>query len=134
MNSYSEKSREALVTCDPKLQNLFYEVLKDYDHSILEGYRGEEEQSKYFREGKSKVEFPFGKHNQRPSKAVHAAPYPVNFSNAPKNIARFYHFAGFVKAKALQLGIPIRWGGDWNSNNVFDDQNFDDLCHFEMVG
>jgi len=27
----------------------------------------------------------------------------------------------------------LRWGGDWDSDKVFDDQNFDDLPHFELV-
>ena len=42
------------------------------------------------------------------------------------------YFAGFVKGIALMLGIPIRWGGDWNGNNDLKDNNFDDLPHFEL--
>jgi hypothetical protein len=42
------------------------------------------------------------------------------------------YFAGYVKGIAMMLGIPIRWGGDWNSNNDLKDNNFDDLPHFEL--
>jgi peptidoglycan L-alanyl-D-glutamate endopeptidase CwlK len=42
------------------------------------------------------------------------------------------YFAGFVKGVASQMGIPIRWGGDWNSDNNLKDNKFDDLPHFEL--
>ena len=33
---------------------------------------------------------------------------------------------------AQDLDIPIRWGGDWDSDNNLNDQNFMDLVHFEL--
>jgi peptidoglycan L-alanyl-D-glutamate endopeptidase CwlK len=32
-----------------------------------------------------------------------------------------------------KISHAIRWGGDWDSDDIFDDQNFDDLPHFELV-
>ena len=42
-------------------------------------------------------------------------------------------FAGFVLGVAHEMGIPIRWGGDWNGNWDTADNNFDDFWHFEII-
>jgi hypothetical protein len=60
--------------------------------------------------------------------AVDVAPYPVDWNDKE----RFYYFAGFVKGVASSLGISIRWGGDWNSDNNLKNQTFFDLPHFEL--
>ena len=133
MNWFSERSQEFLNECHPDLQRLFAAVLPHYDCSILEGGRSEALQNKYFKDGLSKLEYPHSKHNASPSRAVHAAPYPYPRDDGNgKERARFYHFAGFVSAIALSLGIHIRWGGDWDGDFSFRDQNFDDLLHFEL--
>jgi peptidoglycan L-alanyl-D-glutamate endopeptidase CwlK len=109
-------------------------VLKYYDHSILCGHRGREEQEKAFKEKKTKVIYPHSKHNKLPSMAVDVAPYPIKWDN--KHLNRFYCFAGFVLGAAYQLkkqGVishDIGWGGDWDGDRDFSDQNFNDLVHF----
>lgn len=129
MPTFGKTSRKRLSQCDPRLQQLFNEVIKNYDCSILQGHRSEEEQNRYFDEGKSKVRYPNSKHNSKPSRAVDVAPYPLDWNNTN----RFYHFAGCVQGIATQMGIKIRWGGDWDSDKDFSDQNFNDLPHFELV-
>ena len=49
-----------------------------------------------------------------------------------REVARWYYFGGFVLGTAEELGIDIRWGGDWNSNRKLEDQTFHDLPHFEV--
>jgi len=117
-----------LNTCDEDLIALFQEVVKYFDCSVLEGHRGEEKQNKYFNEGKSKLKYPEGRHNKKPSNAVDVVPYPVDWEDREQ----MSYFAGFVKGVAYKMGIPIRWGGDWNNNNDLKDNNFDDLPHFEL--
>lgn len=129
MNQYSKQSEERLSQCDRLLQEVFREVLKTFNHTILEGHREKEAQDKAFMLGRSKLKWPNGKHNQRPSRAVDAIPYPVDF----KDITRVCYFAGFVMATAKMMGIKIRWGGDWNSNTKISDETFKDLLHFEIV-
>ena len=85
-------------------------------------------QDKYYKEGKSKLKFPHGKHNANPSNAVDVVPYPVDWEDTD----RMYYFAGFVKGVAAVMGITIRWGGDWNDNTEVKDTNFKDLPHFEL--
>ena len=128
MPKFGSKSRGRLDTCDEDLQELFEAVVKYFDCSVLEGHRNMYWQDKYFDEGKSKVKFPNGKHNANPSNAVDVVPYPVDW----KDTDRMYYFAGFVKGMAASMGIPIRWGGDWNDNTEVKDTNFKDLPHFEL--
>lgn len=133
MNTYSENSENQLKTCHPYLQKLFRSALLVYDHTILKGHRNQEDQHKAFTTGKSKLDWPNGNHNSMPSRAVDAAPYPLDYSDSKQNLIRFYHFAGYIKGKAEEMGIKIRWGGDWNGNNDFKDQTFNDLVHFELI-
>ena len=128
MPRFGKRSISRLKTCDQKLQELFYEVVKHFDCSIIEGHRGEERQNKAYADGKSKVKYPNGKHNQNPSIAVDVAPYPIDWSDRD----RFHYFGGFVLGVAKEMGMNIRWGGDWNQDTETKDNKFDDLVHFEI--
>lgn len=129
MFQLSNKSKELLASCDPRLQKICSESIKIFDFTVLQGHRGKEQQDQFFSSGKSKLKFPKSKHNSQPSLAVDIAPYPINF-NDPK---RFYFLAGIIQTIAAQQNIKIRWGGDWNQNLNFSDENFYDLVHFEIV-
>ena len=128
MPIFGSKSKERLATCDEKLQKVFNEVIKYVDCSILEGHRDERAQDKYYKEGKTKVRYPMGRHNSKPSRAVDVVPYPVDWEDRE----RFHLFSGFVLGLASGMGITLRWGGDWNMNKNLKDNNFDDLPHFEI--
>ena len=128
MPRFGRISRKRLKTCDEDLIFLFKEVVKYFDCTVLEGHRGKRLQNKYFKEGKSKLKFPDGNHNKKPSTAIDVVPYPIDWDDRE----RMSYFAGYVKGIAMMLGIPIRWGGDWNNNNNLEDNNFDDLPHFEL--
>lgn len=138
---------EALSTASESLQRLFEEVVRWYDCSVLEGHREKERQDEKQRTGKSKVKWPNSRHNSKPSEAVDAVRYPVHWPSPGidrrvkldpelkeyvKRIAEFYHFAGYVQGTARQMGIELRWGGDWDSDREFLDNVFDDLPHFEL--
>jgi len=142
MPSFSNRSLDKLNTCHPDLQRLFRNVIQYYDCTILEGLRTDERQYELFRQGKSKLD---GEHKRSKhqsvipdderlspsliSRAVDVAPYPIDWNDTK----RFYHFGGLVKGIALQLDIPIRWGGDWDGDNDLNDQTFFDLPHFELI-
>jgi len=129
MPEFSQTSLDRLNTCDPQLIKLFEEVIKYFDCTILCGFRNQADQHEAFITGKSKLDWPNGNHNKNPSYAVDVAPYPVDWDD----YKRLYFFAGFVKATAKQMGIPIRWGGDWNDDTQVKDNTFNDLVHFELV-
>lgn len=129
MPKYGTRSAERLSTCHKGIQRLFNRVVEDFDCSVLEGHRGEARQNQLFNEGKSKLEYPHGKHNRKPSEAIDVAPYPIDWDD----LNRFYYFAGYVKALANEMGLKIRWGGDWDGDTILDDQTFMDLPHFEIL-
>jgi len=129
MASFGASSKAQLDTVHPRLKELFNEVVKTFDCKVICGYRTQGDQDKAFEAGLSKVQWPNSKHNSYPSLAVDVAPYPVDW----KDLNRFYHFGGYVRAVADRLGIKIRWGGDWDGDFDLKDQNFFDLPHFELV-
>lgn len=133
MPKFSLKSNDRLNTCHPLLQELFREVVKDDDCAVIEGHRSRRRQNQLFKAGKSKVRFPDGKHNVMPSEAVDVAPWFPKKRIPWNEPAQFYFFAGNVKAKARELGIRIRWGGDWDGDGDVMDQNFNDLAHYELL-
>ena len=128
MPRFGKKSKEQLATCDERLIKIFNEVIKTVDCSVLEGHRSEDRQNALYEEGKTKVKYPQGRHNKFPSRAADVVPYPIDWDDRE----RFHLFAGFVLGTAKQMGIELRWGGDWNINWFVDDNKFDDFPHFEL--
>ena len=128
MPRFGKRSKENLTSCDKQLQNVFNEVIKYVDCSVLEGYRDEKRQNRLFDEGKTKLRYPNGRHNNRPSNAVDVTPYPVDWSDRERQTL----FAGYVLGIARGMGIRLRWGGDWNMDFKVMDNRFDDFPHFEI--
>lgn len=128
MPKFGKRSRANLKTAHDDLQRLFKEVVKYFDCTVICGHRDESSQNKAFHEGFSKVKFPNGRHNAMPSQAVDVCPYPVDW----KDLDRFRYFAGFVLGVASQMGIKVRWGGDWDMDTFTRDNKFNDLPHFEI--
>jgi len=136
MPRFSNESLSKLSTCHADLQKIFFEVIKFYDCTIIEAHRNKEDQNKAFDLGNTKLKWPNGKHNKNPSLAIDASPYPIEWSN----YKRFYYFSGFVCGISEKLkdegkiSHSVRWGGDWDRDKEFNDQSFNDLVHFELVG
>lgn len=129
MPKFSQRSMDRLYTCHPQIIELMEEGIKHFDFTVLEGHRGEEAQNQAYDEGKSQVRFPLSKHNRNPSCAIDIAPYPIVWTE----LRPFYYLGGFIRGLAIQMNIPIRWGGDWNGNFKVGDQGFIDLPHYELI-
>ena len=131
MPRFGKRSKERLRGVDAKLQNVLNEVVKYFDITIIEGLRSQKRQNELVAQGKSKTKF--GKHVD--GKAVDIAPYPIDW----KARDDFHLLGGFVLGIASQMGVKIRWGGDWSASSLFQgqrttkDNNFDDLVHFEIL-
>lgn len=155
MPEFSTISRQRLSSCDERLQRLFLRLVETYDCSIIEGHRSKDAQDLAVAQRRSKTPWPTSKHNGLPSRAVDAGPYipgrripwpvvPEFLQNLPqaqqaaltayiKDIAQWHHFAGHVERLAEEMGIRLRWGGDWDRDRNVANQIFDDLPHFELV-
>lgn len=132
MPAFGTTSQARLNTCDERLGRLFAEVVRGFDCAILEGHRSQTAQDEYYRTGRSRLPWPKGKHCATPSLAVDVAPYLGG--KASFEHAHCLFFGGYVLGVAAQLGIPLRWGGDWDGDReAMTDQDFQDLLHFELV-
>lgn len=135
-NVYGKTSKAVWNTLHPKLQELVCAVLPYYDHSLVEGFRTPERHAEHLAAGRTTLTYQETNHRFNPSLAVDMQPYPApkNADKDWKERVKFYELAAVMRLKAQELGIPIRWGGDWDGDRDYKDQNFDDLFHFELVG
>ena len=131
MPSFGKTSLVRLGELDSRLQDVLQEVIKHFDFSITCGHRGQAEQDALYdaKPQRTKVRWPNSKHNPKPSLAVDIVPYPVNYTDRE----RFTYLAGMVMGIAKVKGIGLRWGGDWDKDTELNDNDFDDLPHFELT-
>jgi peptidoglycan L-alanyl-D-glutamate endopeptidase CwlK len=126
MPRFGKKSKERLKGIDTRLVNVLNELVKIMDVTIIEGLRSEQRQEKLLKAGSTKTKF--SKHIE--GKAVDLAPYPIDWEDRD----RFHYMGGMIRGIAKQLNVPVRWGGDWDSDGETKDNKFDDLVHVEIRG
>lgn len=133
MPNFGNKSLVQLDTLDERLQALLWEAIEYIDFTVIQGARSKELQTRYYRDGKSRVQWPNSKHNcpepGQVSRAADLAPYPIDWDDT----RRFYALGGFLRGLAIKMDIPIRCGFDWDGDWSFSDQRFDDLGHVELL-
>ena len=118
---------------DPRLVRIADESIQTVNYSLVCGFRGRADQTAAFESGASRVQWPNGKHNRRPSLAFDFRPYPFD----PKlkdwsDVARFGRVFGHIEAAARRLQIPIRWGGDFDQDERSNDDGWD-WGHVELL-
>jgi peptidoglycan L-alanyl-D-glutamate endopeptidase CwlK len=124
MYRFGRKSKERLKGVDHRLIKVLDELIKIMDVTVIEGLRSEERQKELLEKGATKVKY--SRHME--GKAVDLAPYPIDWENRDG----FHYMGGMIRGIAHQLGLKIRWGGDWNSDGDVKDNGFDDLVHIEI--
>lgn len=132
---YGAKSQAKLDTLDDDLRAVAELVMswQIYDLTIVWGHRGEEAQEDAFRSGNSSKRWPESKHNELPSRALDFAPW-VDGSIPWKDTHAFAVLGGLFIAAGAVLGIPIRYGGDWDMDGETTDQRLMDWGHVELGG
>ena len=134
MPQFSNISKERLGTCHQDLQTIFYSVIKYFDCTIVCGYRDEAEQNRVYNNGFSKVRYPGSKHNLKPSMAVDAIPWPIEWDN----LERMKYFAWYVMGVARMLKAygaiehELVSGLDWDNDTILKDTTFKDHPHFQL--
>ena len=124
MYKFGKRSKERLKGVDHRLIKVLDELIKVMDVTIIEGLRSEERQKELLEKGATKVKY--SRHME--GKAVDLAPYPIDWENRDG----FHYMGGMIRGIAHQLGLKIRWGGDWDSDGDVKDNGFDDLVHIEI--
>mgnify|MGYP001210679241 FL=1 len=125
MPRFGSRSRRRLKGVDAKLVNVLNATVKIMDITVIEGVRSKERQAELLEKGATKVKY--SKHME--GRAVDVAPYPIQW----KDRERFHYMGGIIRGVGSQMGIKVRWGGDWDSDGEVKDNNFDDLVHIELV-
>ena len=120
------RSKSNLVGVHPDLVKVVVRALEitPRDFAVIEGRRSSERQKELFRDGKTKTL------NSRhiTGHAVDLMPYEGK--DAAWN--KCEEIAAAMLAAAKELGIHVRWGGDWNENGNSKDEKFYDGPHFEL--
>ena len=124
MPRFGKRSKERLKGVDAKLVNVLNELIKIMDVTIIEGLRSEKRQRELLAKGATKVKY--SKHME--GTAGDVAPYPIDW----KDRDRYHYMGGMIRGIGKQLGIDIRWGGDWDSDGEVKDNGFDDLVHIDI--
>ncbi len=128
------------MTCHPKLITLARTVIQAVDFGISCGWRGPEAQDAAYPRF-TKLRWPLSKHNHT---TLQGAPCSLALDFIPyDNATREYadwddvelwgYAAGHFCMAAELLGIPIRWGHDWNRNDsLADEAGLVDRPHIEL--
>ena len=133
MPRFGKRSTEVLETLHPALQRVLRDAIVVRDFTLIEGYRGRDEQEEYFRTGKTKLHYPASLHNKKPARAVDLAPwYPTPPHIRWDQVEEFYSLSGFIQGIAMMQQIVLRSGGDWDQDGDHHDQSFHDLPHLEL--
>lgn len=145
-HKFGGRSSDKLATVHPLLRECAELALRrsPYDFTIIHGWRGEELQNALFESGASTKRFPDSRHNKTTdsqligvdkttiSDALDFGPWIKR--TVPWNDTHvFAVIAGCFFAAAEELGITLRWGGDWDSDGSTKDQTLMDWGHLEIM-
>ena len=128
------RSKENLKGVHPDLVKVVEKAIEitTQDFTVIEGVRTAQRQKELYAQGRSKpgqivtnVDGVKKKSNHQvkadgKGHAVDIVPYPVDWDSSIK----FDNIANAMKLAACQLGIDIKWGGDW--------KGLVDKPHFEL--
>ena len=147
----SKRSLSRLAGVDDKLVAVVKRAIEisDVDFMVLEGVRSKEQcminygkgrtaaqcvakgvPAQYANPNAAKVTWlnnPFASKHVT-GKAVDLVPYPVDWNDLKK----FDLIAQAMLQAAKELGVPVRWGADWNNNGKPRERGESDSPHFEI--
>lgn len=141
MATFGRASTRRLLSCHRDLIAVMHGVIQVHplDFTIVCGHRGQADQDQAVADGFSRKPWPTSKHNTTPSIAVDIAPYSSLIHDIDwKDRIGFCLLAGAVLGVAHELGVRLRWGGNWRGEwplpraSTHPDY-FYDLPHFELV-
>ena len=128
--------RERLTGVDPSLVKVVEKAseLCPFDVMVVEGKRTKERQEELYAQGRTKpgkmVTWTLkSKHIE--GKAVDLAPY-VHGKIAWNDIVLFVTMGRAMRKASVELGVPIRWGMDWDNDDVLQEKGETDGPHFEL--
>ena len=121
-----KRSLESLVGVHPDLVRVVKRAIEltEYDFSVIEGVRSIETQRAYVEKGVS------WRMDSRHLTGHAVDLYPVG---RPTPWPRCHNIKDAMFAAAKELGVSIRWGGDWDMDGDYKDEAKYDGPHFELL-
>ena len=144
MWKYGERSSRKLATVHPHLRQVAFRGLErsPYDIAIVHGWRGKDVQNALVDSRASTKRWPDSKHNRsedieyeltdKISDALDFAPW-VSGRIPWDETHIFACVAGCFFAAAHELGVTLRWGGDWDNDGNTKEHKLQDWGHLEIV-
>lgn len=115
-----------------------------FDFSVVDGLRTPAEAQANSAAGTSQTQH--SKHlagSDGKARAVDLRPYPRiqnglevdrnTWKTTPEVLARWWVLRTLMFLAAAELGVKLRWGGDWDGDLDMRDHPFLDAYHFELV-
>lgn len=67
--------------------------------------------------------------------AMHCIPYPDGWKNLREMtfLAGHLILAAHILKKSKEITHSLRWGGNWDMDSDLDDQDWDDMGHYELI-
>lgn len=62
-------------------------------------------------------------------RAVDLCPYPIDWNT----LSKFDAIAAAVMQASKELGVPVRWGADWDQDGIARERGETDSPHFELA-
>jgi peptidoglycan L-alanyl-D-glutamate endopeptidase CwlK len=132
------QSRARLQGVHPDLVKVVERAIEltDQDFMVLEGVRTPARQKELYAQGRTapgpKVTWTLNSNHFINSKtgfghAVDLVPFPVDWSHTKLDVVSKAMFAA-----AWELGVPIRWGADWDRDGKPREKGETDSPHFEL--
>jgi peptidoglycan L-alanyl-D-glutamate endopeptidase CwlK len=131
MNRWGGESHRQRAKCDTRLNQIGDVVLQIKDHAVIKGHRNQEDQHEAFVNGRSKLDWPDGKHNRLPSVAQDVRAWPWPDGEQAQREEQLY-LLGLYKGVGTMMGHRIRTGADWDRDGEIADNGFDDFFHVEI--
>lgn len=138
--SLGKTSRERLRGVHPNLVKVVEKaiLITGQDFMVLEGVRTPARQRELYAQGRTKpgnkVTWTLNSNHFINSRtgfghAVDLVPFPVDWNDLDK----FDAMAHAMFTASNELGIPIRWGADWDRDGKPREKGESDSPHFELV-
>ncbi len=130
---FGKGSLNKLGECDVRLQQIAMKAIETspVDFGITCGHRDKVEQDRCCAMGLSKTPYPTSRHNAYPARAFDFAVYDgakIDWNDE----ASFRQVAHHILAVGKEMGVKLRWGGDFNRDGNETNDKFVDLPHIEL--
>ena len=134
MRVFGDRSKGNLAKVHPLLIKVATIALEkgEQDFTVICGHRDKAGQDEAIRNKTTKVSFPNSAHNQLPSCAIDVIPYPFTSWDDPAMLTGWKKISDAMFVAAKEVGIEIRWGGDFNRDGNKTTSDAWDKPHFEL--